>query len=141
MGCRLMVIEGDLVYLSAIPIVSDSGDAAPHLTSKEDDSSSSSAIESNLNEATAEGIIPTPTASKTEGPGDVIALTSITPTSSSKTEGPGEVIALTGAHIAVLSAEQRLTLFRDGCVLPLFGKKMRYPENENGRYPRRLTIV
>jgi hypothetical protein len=44
------------------------------------------------------------------------------------------VIALTVAHISSLSAVQRGYLFRNSVLLPLFGKKILFPENATGRY-------
>ena len=58
-----------------------------------------------------------------------------TPTSSTGSSIiANSVIVLTSAHIANLSETRRAQLFRDSVLLPLFGKKIIYPENENGRY-------
>ena len=58
-----------------------------------------------------------------------------TPTSSTGSSIiANSIIVLTSAHIANLSETRRAQLFRDSVLLPLFGKKIIYPENENGRY-------
>lgn len=44
------------------------------------------------------------------------------------------VIALTEGHISSLSRAQKSYLFRHSVLLPLFGKKILYPENATGRY-------
>ena len=55
------------------------------------------------------------------------------PTPLANTSNLGDtVIVLTAEHISILTLIQREELFKLAVVLPLFGRKMIYPENANG---------
>ena len=49
-------------------------------------------------------------------------------------EESNSVIALTEEHIAAMTLDNRRHVFKHYVVLPLFGKKVLYPNNANGRY-------
>ena len=120
-----LATEGDLVYISAIASneskqITDDVAKKSVITSG---SSSCVSIDSNFISASNE-----PTSLDTE----YVTVAAVAGSVGSPMTSD-YVIALTREHIAGMSDSQRALLFRDSVLLPLFGKKIIYPNNENGR--------